>query len=211
MARPSHALALLLALGCSADSKSAAPGASPSATPVAIGAAAPAQPPIAAPCELNAEQPGPLRRAGRARVKLSGAGLTVDAEVPAICGPLFNRDVEALAVKAGEGLLYETCLPEGAVQLISRQRNAGTQQLHGGATQPAAMDVSFNRTAGATYSSRGLATDRVTLSEDFWKADAELVLRDVEEKGELRASLAFDCSAAPAVEQGAAATAPPRP
>ena len=180
-------------LGCTFErkkpSEAAASGASkPAATPETA-------PPVSVPCVLDVAQPGPMRRSGRVKVKRAGPGLSVDTEVPALCGPLFNRDVDALRVKAGEGLLFEACVPEGYLQLTSRERAAGAQHLHHGEEQAGSMDVSFNRVGGATYSARALPTDRITLSDDFWKADVEATLRDVMEAGELRASLAFVCSA----------------
>lgn len=194
MARPLHvAWLVLFGLGCTAGAPAAPSAPAPKADDTSK-----APPPVAVPCVLDVSSPGPLRRVGRARVRLSGQGLAVDADVAALCGPLFNRDVVALAVKAGDGLLFEACVPEGYLQLTSRERVAGAQHMHHGESQAAAMDASFNRVGGATYSSRGLTSDHVTLSADFWKADATLVLRDIEESGELEASIAFDCSAAPA-------------
>jgi hypothetical protein len=207
MARIASTLLLTaFALGCTIEPKSDKPSASPGGAKAAE-PVTPA-PPVVVPCVLETTQPGPMRRSGRARIKLAGSALAVDTDVPALCGPLFNRDVDALAVKAGEGLLYEACVPEGYVQLTSRSRTRGAQLLHKGGSEAGAMDVSFNRVGGATYSSHGQPGDRVTLSDDFWKAEAELVLRDVDESGELRASIAFDCSAAPAEPATAAPAAP---
>lgn len=204
MLRPPHALLLsTLALACTVDSKSGSPSASTRAP------ATTQPPPVSVPCTLDVTEPGPMRRAGRVRVNLAGGDVTIDTEVPALCGPLFNRDVAALGIKAGDGLLFEACVPEGYLQLTSRERAAGVQRLHHGEVQAGTMDVSFNRVGGTTYSSRGLATDRVTLSDDFWKAEAELVLRDVDEAGELRARIGFDCSAAPPEPAAPAADAPP--
>jgi hypothetical protein len=198
MARPSQLLAAPLALalfaaGCTIERKPAAPP--ERVEPPKPAAAVEAEKPVAVPCVLDVSDPGPLRRAGRAKVRLSGKGLSVDTEVPALCGPLFNRDVDALQVRAGEGLLFEACVPEGYLQLTSRERVLGAQKLHHGGQKPGAMDVSFNRVGAATYSSHGLATDRVTLDDDFWKVDAELTLRDVADSHDLRASFTFDCSA----------------
>jgi hypothetical protein len=201
-----YSLLALLVQACTAGGSSSAPSA-PAQKPAETPKAAP-PPPV--PCVLDVSTPGPMRRAGRAHVRLAGQGLAVDTEVAGLCGPLFNRDVDALGVKAGEGLLFEACVPEGYVQLTSRERAAGAQHMHHGALQTGTMDVSFNRVGGATYSSHGLPNDRVTLSADFWKAEAELVLRDLDVSSELKASIRFDCSAEPAVAAptGGASPAP---
>ena len=152
----------------------------------------------AVPCVLDTTQPGPMRRVGKASIQLHGGGLSVDAHVGALCGPLFNRDVAALGIEAGEGLLFEACVTEGYLQLTSRGRKAGAQHMHAGESEVDSTDVSFNVVGGATFSSHGLPTDRVTLSDDMWKADAELALRDVAESGaEIKARFSLDCSAAP--------------
>lgn len=201
-----HAL-VLVALGGAPALHACTAKPEPAAKPA--GAAAAAVPErIWVPCELDAAHPGPLRRSGTLRVKLHGDGVAVDTEVPALCGPLFNRDVEALGVKAGEGLLYEACLKEGYLQLTSPARASGAQRLHGEAAR-GVTDVSFNLIAGATYSSRGLPSDRLVLSDDFWKAEGELVLRDVGESGELRASFTFDCTATTTTPAAPPPEAPP--
>jgi len=197
-----------LALACTAGAPSSAPGAPGQKAPPPEKSA---PPPVSVPCVLDVTTPGPMRRAGHVHVRLAGQGLAVDANVVGLCGPLFNRDVDALGVKAGEGLLFEACLPEGYVQLTSRERAAGAQHMHHGELQAGTMDGSFNRVGGATYSSRGLPSDHITLSADFWKAEAELVLRDVDESGELHASIAFDCSTEPATPEAQGSSQPTAP
>ncbi len=146
-------------------------------------------------CKLNPVRPGPLRRGGKARVKLVGAGIDFDlTDLPALCGPLFNRDVSAIDVHAGDGTLFETCAPQGTLQISSWGRTVGQQVPHG-PKQGAGTEVLFNLNKGTTYSSRGDVTDRIVFSDDLWHADATVSLYSVNGPGQLRAEVSFDCPA----------------
>lgn len=163
------------------------------------GSPAPAPKPLKLPvakaaiCKLNPLQPGPLRRGGIAHVRLSGDGVELNLrDVPALCGPLFNTDVTALGVHAGDGVLFETCIPEGIVQISSWTRTPGKQSVHGNA-DAGGTEVLFNRNEGATYTTRGEASDSLVLSDDLWKAEATLALYSVASNNALRAQITFDC------------------
>jgi hypothetical protein len=145
-------------------------------------------------CKLDTVRAGPLRRVGRAQVELSGDGTAIHAtDVKALCGPMFNTDVPALGITAGQGLLFEVCLPEGNVQLSAEQRAPGKHSLRPGA-ESGGVELIFNRNGGASYSTRAAGNDSVTFSEDLWKAEAQVVLTDVAERGSLQAKVRFDCT-----------------
>lgn len=145
-------------------------------------------------CDIDINRPGPLRRGGHASIKLEGNGVSISVEkTNAWCGPLFNTDVPALDVKAGQGVLFETCLPEGTLQLSGYQRpESGKQELHSG-NQTAGIELLFNENGGPSYSSRGEADDSIVFSADLWQAEARVLLRDVRTNARLVATVAFDC------------------
>ena len=144
-------------------------------------------------CNLNTQNPGPLIRGGLARVKIEGKSVSVDRkDVPALCGPLYNFDVPKLDAKAGDGLLLETCFAEGNIQVTSYKKSPGKQRLHGN-QEPEGTEVVFNRHESTSYSSRGIATDSVTVSQDFWHATIDVELVDVMGSEKLEAKVTFDC------------------
>jgi hypothetical protein len=146
-------------------------------------------------CSIDTSNPGPLRRGGVANVEISGRGVSIKAtKVNAWCGPLFNYDVAALNVKAGEGLLFETCLPDGIIQLSAYARPKGGEQSLHSTDQAAGVELLFNENGGPTYSSHGKWGDNIVLSPDLWKADAKVVLYDVATGAKLDAVVRFDCS-----------------
>ncbi len=146
-------------------------------------------------CTIDPNNPGPLRRGGRANIEIEGHGVEIKAsKVNAWCGPLFNTDVPALNIKAGQGLLFEACLPDGMVQVSAFDRpKPGTQDLHS-ADQALGVEVLFNQNGGPSYSSRGAEDDRVVLSNNLWKASAEVELRDIATGAKIEAKLSFDCN-----------------
>jgi hypothetical protein len=173
--------------------------------------------PGAAKCNLNTKNPGPLVRGGTARVKVDGPSISIDAKnVPALCGPIYNMDVPKLNAKAGDGLLLETCLPEGTIQVTSYTRTPGKQPLHGNSEQ-AGTEVLFNRNEATSYSSRGIPSDSVVLSPDMWKAEIKVELQDVMGSEKLEAEITFDCphpsplELKTAAEKAAGATTPSEP
>lgn len=144
-------------------------------------------------CELQIDQPGPLRRAGLAQLQLEGsAGKVVARDVPALCGPMFNRTSVSLGVEAGTGVLFEACLPEGLLQVSSFERSAGPQPVRS-QTQEVGVDIAFNKFEGGTYSSRGVAADRVVFGPDFWSAEVEVTLKNERDTEELRGTVRFAC------------------
>ncbi len=146
-------------------------------------------------CDIDIDHPGPLRRGGLARIEIQGAGVALKAQkVPAWCGPLFNEDVRDLHVKAGDGLLFETCLPQGIVQVSAYDKpGSGKQDLHS-ARQAAGVELLFNQNGGPSFSSRGQASDSIVLSADLWKANAKLALIDVATGAKVDATVEFDCT-----------------
>jgi hypothetical protein len=157
-------------------------------------APAPVSPgPGTAKCNLNTQNPGPLIRGGLASVRIDGPHMSVDRKkVPALCGPIYNVDQPKLDANAGDGLLLETCLPEGTVQVTSYKRVAGKQALHSSSEQ-AGTEVLFNKNEGSTYTSRGASSDSIVLSPDFWHAEMEVELVDVMGSDKLHAKITFDC------------------
>jgi len=167
--------------------------------------------PGSAVCAIDPLQPGFMRRSGKAQVQLIGDGLNIDLhDVVALCGPMFNRDIRVLEVKAGDGLLFETCLPQGTLQIASWSRAAGKQVGHG-PTEVGGTEVLFNLNKGASYSSQADATDSIVFSDDFWKASAEVALHSVGGKGALRAKIAFECPAPGPWSDEPPTTAPTQP
>lgn len=169
----------------------------------------PAPPPPAGPikCDLDPKQPGPMMRGGRARVQITGPGVAIDQSgVPAICGPLYNVNASSLGVKAGDGLLFRTCLPEGLVELSSDARVAGKQPVHAGRV-PRGTDVIFAKHLGSSFSTAGVVSDEIVIADGLARAEANVELREIEGEGMLRAKVVYDCS----VDEGAAAepAAPP--
>lgn len=155
----------------------------------------PPPPPGSAVCNIDVMKPGRLRRGGTANVQLTGKGIGIDAHnVPALCGPLFDIDVPALNVQAGDGLFFETCLPEGTLQIMAANRVAGRQSVHGVA-QSAGTEVAFNQNKAGTYTTRSEPSDSIVFSDDLWKADVEVTLHSVAENAPLRAKVSFDCPA----------------
>jgi hypothetical protein len=87
-------------------------------------------------------------------------------------------------------------VPEGLLQITSFERKTGAQSLHGYADQ-AGVEVEFTHVGKGVFSSRGVPGDRVTFSDDFWKAEAQVKLHDVATDVELEGKVSFDCTAAP--------------
>jgi hypothetical protein len=163
------------------------------AAPESKGVVLPSIGPGTAKCNLNTKNPGPMVRGGHADVHIEGPHVSIEAKhVPALCGPVYNYDVPKLNAKAGDGLMLETCLPEGTVQLLSYTRIPGKQPLHS-ATDQGGTEVTFNKNQGATYSSRGLPSDNIVLSADMWRADVDVELQDVMGNDKLRAKMTFAC------------------
>ena len=180
-------LAILCGVGalslaaCDSDGKSKAPLLPPSPGPGV------------AQCNLNTQNPGPLIRGGQATVHISGPHVDIDRKgVPALCGPIYNVDMPKLNAKAGDGLLLETCLPEGTVQVTSYKRVPGKQPMHSSSEQ-AGTEVLFNKNEGSTFTSRGASSDSITLSQDMWRADIDVELVDVMGSDKLKATIRFDC------------------
>ena len=153
-----------------------------------------ARDPIVMPCEIDARDPGPMRKGGLAKVKIQGKGLALDTrDVPAICGPMFNVDAPKLGIVAGTGLFFETCVPHGSIQLSSFERVPGEQVLHT-AQEGGGAEVSFNRVADSTYSSRGVQGDSIWFSPDFMRAKAKVKLHDVRSEQTFDAEIELDCT-----------------
>lgn len=145
-------------------------------------------------CSIDPKNPGPLRRGGIARVKLDGHGVAIDVDkANAWCGPLFNTDVPALNIKAGEGVLFETCLPDGMLQLSAYDRPKGGKQEMHSAGRPGGVELLFNQNGGPSYSSHGEGDDSIVFSPDLWQAEARVLLRDVGTNAKLVATVTFDC------------------
>lgn len=148
----------------------------------------------AAPCGRDFTEPALMQRAGRAHIELKGAGLSIDVvDAPAICGPLYNADVNALGVHAGDGLQFEACVPDGILQIASEGRSAGAQRVHTG-QQPSGAEITFEARTGETYSAHGAATDSLVFGADLWQATSTLVLHAVDGDGEVTANVTIDCT-----------------
>jgi hypothetical protein len=148
--------------------------------------------PGSARCAIDPARPGPLRRGGRAQVQLRGGALAIDLkDVPALCGPMFNTDVSVLDIVAGQGLQYETCLPNGTLQITAWERKAGPQELHKGT---GGAEVLFNMNRGATYTSQGAPEDSVVVSDDFWRVEAKVTLKEVVGTHTVKGNIVFDCT-----------------
>ena len=151
-------------------------------------------------CTIDPKNPGVMQRGGRARVRIEGSGVSIDASnVPALCGPLYNRSVTTLGVHAGDGLLFQTCLADGFIELSSDARTVGAQAVHNGRVERG-TDVIFAKHLGSSYSTAGGSQDRIEVSADFSKAEASVELHGIEGEGVLRATITYDCT----VDEGAA-------
>ena len=118
-------VALVLLLACTPDKRKPPPSSGSVEVTKELPKAGPVQK-----CDLKPEFAGPLRRAGKASVELAGTGgQLVLKDVPALCGPMYDRDSQVLQVRAGEGLLFEVCVDDGLVQVSSFVREAGARQL----------------------------------------------------------------------------------
>jgi hypothetical protein len=152
-------------------------------------------PPLRPPerCNLEVELAGPLRRAGLAQVALEGSGGKIlGKDAPALCGPMFNKDSPQMGIVAGTGVLFEACLPQGLLQVSSFERTAGEQPLRS-LTQAAGAEVAFNMFEGGTFSSRGMAGDRVAFGADFWSAEVAVTLKNERDTEELQGTVRFAC------------------
>ncbi len=171
-------------------------GADKAAPPKAEAAKMPMPPKLtagSAVCAIDVLHPGLMRRGGKARVQLSGDGLSIDEkDLPALCGPMYNEDVRVLEAKAGDGLLFETCLPAGTLQISAWSRSSGNQVGHG-PKEAGGTEVLFNLNKGASYSSQADATDSIVFTDDYWKATADVALHSVSGKGAMRAKITFEC------------------
>jgi hypothetical protein len=107
---------------------------------------------------------------------------------------MFNIDAPKMGIKAGDGFLFETCLPEGSVQVSSLERREGGQQALHGSGEPDSVEVLFNFAGNGVYSSHGHAQDRLAYSDDLWKLDATVRLHETATDAVLEARIAFDCS-----------------
>ncbi len=135
-----------------------------------------------------------MRRGGVASVRIEGAGIDLDAkDAPAICGALYNADVKALNVKAGEGLLFETCLPEGTLQINADDRKPGAQALRS-PRSPRGASVLFNQTAGLRFVMPSARENRIVVSPDLFKAEAQVTLRNVVGAEQVKVTLTIDCT-----------------
>jgi hypothetical protein len=145
-------------------------------------------------CNLDPEHAGPLRRAGKATIELAGSGGTLsEKDVPALCGPMFDKDSDVLQVKAGEGLLFEVCVSEGLLQVSSFQRVAGAQPIRS-LTNADGAEVGFNRYQGATFSTRGdNPADSIVFAPDFWGVTAKVHLKSEDDKQDLNGTITFAC------------------
>ena len=149
---------------------------------------------VSVPCGPDFTVPGVMQRAGRARVTLKGPGVSIDVVgAPAICGPLYNTDVTTLGVHAGDGLQFEACVPQGILQISSESREPGAQPVHTG-HQPSGAETIFELRGGTTYSAQGAPSDRIVFGPDLWKAEAALVLHQVDGDGTLEATVSIDCA-----------------
>lgn len=186
------ATALALSSGCTPDKKvtrKSPPTGEPAAEQKPL-------PPLgeAQPCALEPERAGPLRRAGTADIELSGSGGTLSVKgARALCGPMYDRDSDVLQVKAGDGLLFEVCVPEGLVSVSSFKRATGKQPIRD-LDQPDGAEASFQRFKGATFSSRGGdPTDNITFGDDFWSATAKVHMKSESDQEEMSGTIRFAC------------------
>lgn len=146
-------------------------------------------------CAIDMQQLGPMREPGRAKVRLASKDEIIEAHnAPAVCGPFYNVDAPALNITAGEGFLFETCLPEGLIQITSLARKAGRQNQDDAPDAPV-TDLIFNRNQGATFAMRRSANDRIVVSDDFRKVEAEVEVRDETDTIALQGTITIDCNA----------------
>jgi hypothetical protein len=144
-------------------------------------------------CRLNSVASPPLRRSGTAHVRIQGDGLNVDVpNAPAVCGAYFLQDAQMLGrkIKAGEGIVFETCVPEGLLQVSAEQRTPGKQKLGGPGTT-----VLFNRQGGGSYMLRMSpgGGDTVSFGKELFSAKTQVTLKKMMAPETVKVDVTFTC------------------
>lgn len=147
-------------------------------------------------CTLLSVPVPPHRHAGKARIRIEGAGLSAEGEAqPAVCGAYWALDQDVLGkpVKAGEGMLFETCLPEGLFQVSSDDEAVGKRNLATREPEARARAL-FNPKAGGSFAfMRPAKNDEIVIDEGRRSAHGRLTLSNFAGGGDLRVEFTFDC------------------
>ncbi len=150
---------------------------------------------LAAPATASAAErrvPAPYRWQGKAKVRIRGAGLDVNAAAaPATCGAYFVQDgaMAGKRFKAGDGLAFQVELPEGTFQLNADDAATGVRELRG----RSAAGAVFNRKGGGSFAPEPRPGDRVEVGADYRTAKVRLRMKKLFRPDTLEVSVDFDC------------------
>ena len=205
--RTAMVLVSMLVLACGGSDAPSAPAAPPPPPPPPTAVPAPPPSPAVpsgAPQAAAAEAGGctllsfpvlPHRAGGKAQVKLSGSVTAEGKEQPAVCGAYWVKDQKVMRkeVKAGQGTLFETCLPEGLIQIYSDDEGVGVRNLKAKDLN-ARTNALFNPKAGGSYLlMRGGKDDKLVIDDDRRGAKGVITLSNLAGGGEVRVEFEFDC------------------
>ena len=150
----------------------------------------------ASPCRLNSAAAPPHRSAGKAQIKLSGAGLDVEAkDAPASCGAYWvqNQKLGPLEYKAGDGMVFETCVGEGLLQISNdEQKTTGKIDLAKGGRP---VLITFNKAGGEAYgwSPASDKSGSVEIAPDLRSATGNFTVRNLSGAQAIKIDVNFNC------------------
>jgi hypothetical protein len=151
---------------------------------------------LAEECDVQAEGNAPFRSTGSARVVISGDGYRIDLPAqPAVCGAWAMHDTGEWGppVRAGEGFLFQTCVKDGLVVAMSRQRSSDLRALEKDGPE---REVFFQHTPpdrpGRSY--RKLDGNRVGLGAGLRSASVHAPLVEDRSGNKIEVDVTFQCA-----------------